>query len=88
MIFDKNKGERKMYVDMGKMQESEGRKSLSLSSKSKIKRKDKNKGKKIQNYFAGTGDKHAATVSDTKSQNCQLVLIEIVRNSTEIDLLN
>lgn len=76
-----------MYVDMGKMQESEGRKSLSLSSKSKIKRKDKNK-KKIQNNFAGTGDKHAATVSDTKSQNCQVLLIEIVRNSTEIDLLN
>lgn len=53
MIFAKNKGERKMFVDMGKMQESEGRKSLSLSSKSKIKRKDKNKGKKIQKTLQG-----------------------------------
>ena len=43
MIFDK-KQERKMYVDMGKMQEWEGRNLLHLSGKGRI--KDKNERKK------------------------------------------
>ena len=57
MIFEKKRGERKMYVDMGKMQGSDVSNPLSLPVKGQKRRRTKTKGRKIYYSFARMGDK-------------------------------